>query len=70
MEVAWPRWDLLPLLPVNWQMDVPCLGFNHEKQDNTQGLPYLPILLTSDPMSSLTHGILCCSILAFTVTWY
>lgn len=32
-----------------WQVDVPRLRFNHENQDNTQGLPRPPGLLASDP---------------------
>lgn len=49
LTTARPGLGLFPLLPMAWQMDVPRLRFNHENQDNTQGLPHLPGLLTSDP---------------------
>lgn len=48
MKTVRPGLGLLPFLPMNWQMDVPQLSVNHENQDNTQGQPHSPELLTSD----------------------
>lgn len=39
MSMACPRLGSLPLLPMNWQMDVPQLGVNHENRDNPRGCP-------------------------------
>lgn len=57
MKTVRPGFVLLPLLPMNWQMDVPQLGVNRGNKDNTQGL-------TSDPLSSLIHSILSLFVIA------